>query len=157
MRPDGVPLQEAAADLLRQLEQEPARAAGEPLRPSDELRILVMVREQGATQEDAAAAVGCHQSTVSRVLAKYDDTRPLARKRLEAAALEVAERAIRDGDPLKLLAKLDVLREDREAVERPTVQVLIGIPPPGTPGNPIPIRARHSTGDAIDVAPLRPS
>ena len=73
-----------------------------------------MVKEQGFSQERAASEVGCDQSTISRVLAKYDDTRPLARKRLEAAAIEIAERAITAGDPIKLLAKLDVVRDDAE-------------------------------------------
>ena len=84
------------------------------------------------SQEAVAEAVGCHQSTVCRVLAKYDDTRPLARKRLEAAALEITERAIREGDPLKLHAKLDVVREDRE--QHGHTGVVINI---GSPGHPI--------------------
>jgi hypothetical protein len=132
--PRNVPsLQDAAAALLKQAEQLPPREPGERLRSSDELRILVMVRERGHSQEDAAAAVGCHQSTVSRVLEKYDDTRPLARKRLEAAAVEVAERAIREGDPLKLLAKLDVVRDDKADIRSAGVLIV---------GHPIPIEPR---------------
>jgi hypothetical protein len=64
---------------------------------------------------DIARAVGCHQSTVSRTLAEYDDSRPLARKYLEARALEMTKRLVADAKPetvLRVLAKLDVVRDD---------------------------------------------
>jgi predicted XRE-type DNA-binding protein len=125
-------LQAEAEKLLQSMQQVPPREPGEKLRPRDELQILVMVKEQQMSQEAAAEAVGCHQSTVCRVLAKYDDTRPLARKRLEAAALEVAERAIREGDPLKLLAKLDVIREDKEVGSSTGIVIHVG-----QPGHPV--------------------
>lgn len=77
-------MSDGAVKLLEPMQLLPPREPGEKLRPCDELRILVMVKEQGCSQVETADAVGCHQSTVSRVLEKYDDTRPLARKRLEA-------------------------------------------------------------------------
>jgi hypothetical protein len=44
----------------------------------------------------------------------------------------LAERAIREGDPLKLLAKLDVVREDKEVGTNSGIVINIG-----APGSPI--------------------
>jgi hypothetical protein len=92
----------------------PPREPGERLRPLEELKIVEMA-QTGATQEQIAAMVKCDQSTVSRTVAKYQDTRPLARKRLESEALNMVERLVTDAKPetiLKVLAKLDVVRDD---------------------------------------------
>jgi hypothetical protein len=97
-----------------------------------------MVREQGATQDEAAKAVGCHQSTgVTRARevrrhpppgTKAAGSGPLSRWRSVRSA---------KADPLKLLARMNVVREDRDQVVGSNVQVIIGIAPPGTPQNPI--------------------
>jgi hypothetical protein len=89
----GEPMNELQTDAnaLRQAMQlVPPREPGEKLRPGDEAKILEL-HAGGHTQTDIARAVGCHQSTVSRTLAEYDDSRPLARKYLEAKALDIDE------------------------------------------------------------------
>jgi IS30 family transposase len=50
---------------------------GEKLRPIDEAMILEM-SSAGKSQTEIADAVGCHQSTVSRTLAEWTDSRELA-------------------------------------------------------------------------------
>jgi hypothetical protein len=110
-------LNDGAAGLLRQMQLTPPREPGEKLRAADEARILEL-HTAGHSQVDIARAVGCHQSTVSRTLAEYDDSRPLARKYLEAQALAMTKRLVSDARPetiLRVLAKLDVVRDDRES------------------------------------------
>ena len=121
----------------------PPREAGEKLRPEHEARILDL-HDQGVMQEAIAAEIGCHQSTVSRTLADWRDTRGMARKYAESKALEMMKRFVEDASPaeiLKMQAKLDVVREDREPgggnqmvvvlgsgsqlLEPPTIQALV--------------------------------
>jgi hypothetical protein len=86
---------------------------------------------QGVSQTDIARAVGCHQSTVSRTLVEYDDSRPLARKYLESKALDMTKRLVTDAKPetiLRVLAKLDVVREDAQGAG---TSVVIAIGQPG--------------------------
>jgi hypothetical protein len=107
-------LTDEAAQLRDAMQLVPPREPGEKLRATDEAKILEL-HGQGVTQTDIARAVGCHQSTVSRTLAEYDDSRPLARKYLEARALEMTKRLVTDAKPetiLRVLAKLDVVRDD---------------------------------------------
>jgi hypothetical protein len=131
-------LQTQAEKLLERMKTLPPRDPGEPLRPTEELHIMQLT-ERGLRQEAIAVDVGCHQSTVSRTIAKYTDTRPLARKRLEAEALTMAERIITDGKPetlLKVMAKLDVVRDEdaRPADAGVIIQIgFAGVPVP-TPG-----------------------
>jgi hypothetical protein len=110
---------QAQADALRShMELTPPREPGEKLRAADEAKILEL-HAQGASQTDIARAVGCHQSTVSRTLAEYDDSRPLARKYLKSKALEMTKRLVTDAKPetiLRVLAKLDVVRDDGDSV-----------------------------------------
>lgn len=107
----------------------PPREPGDPLRPRDEARILELT-EEGWTQERIAAEIGCHQSTVSRTLAEYDDSRPLARKHLEANALALARRFVEESRPaeiLKMMGKLDVVRDDDYGHGEMQVAVVIGL------------------------------
>lgn len=76
------------------------RKPGDKLRPLDEARILDLA-EQGYTQERIAAEIGCHQSTVSQTIAEYDDSRGLARRLLNAKALDLAQRFIDEAKPQK--------------------------------------------------------
>src|SRR5262245_55848606 len=108
-----------AQELLTQMAHLAPREPGERLRAADEAKILEM-HGQGYSQTDIASAVGCHQSTVSRTLAEYDDSRPLARRVLEAKAVEMARRLVTDAKPetiLRVLAKLDVVRDDGRGVQ----------------------------------------
>jgi transposase-like protein len=121
-------LPEAAEALLA--EQLSPREPGEKLRAADEARILDL-SAQGVTQMEIAREIGCHQSTVSRTIADWTDTRGLARKLAEAKALDMTRRFVNEASPpelLKMLAKLDVVREDREAHQKNGVVINIGMP-----------------------------
>jgi hypothetical protein len=48
-------LQAEAEKLLEPMREVPPRKPGDKLRPSDELRVLVMVKEQGMSQKDVAS------------------------------------------------------------------------------------------------------
>jgi IS30 family transposase len=122
-------LQGEAEKLLQKMHLAPPREPGERLRSEDEARILELAAS-GVTQLDIARAVGCHQSTVSRTIADYADTRGLARRFLETKAIDVAQGLVaaakdRPAEALKLLGKLDVVRDD-EHKSAVGVQVIIG-------------------------------
>ena len=72
-------LQSHADALLRQMNLVPPREPREALRPIDEATILELAAT-GKSQTEIAGLVGCHQSTVSRTLAEWTDSRGLARK-----------------------------------------------------------------------------
>jgi len=126
-------LHRQASEVLERMHAMPPRQPGEALRPSEEAAILDL-HAAGWTQTAIAERVGCSQPTVSRTLAEYDDSRPLARKLLESRARDVAEAVIKGivaGDPrtgLKLLGKLDVVREDTQAAVAATFQIHVGQP-----------------------------
>lgn len=133
-------LQDEAQALLARMHDLPPREPGEKLRPIDELRIVEMA-QKGETQEAIAAVVRCDQSTVSRTVAKYQDTRPLARKRLEAEALNMVERLVTDAKPqtiLKIMGKLDVVREDNERGVTVNNAVMIARPDDPSTWGPMP-------------------
>lgn len=136
MAPETLP--SAAEALLRTMPQRPPREAGERLTETDEALILELSRA-GLTQERIATQIGCHQSTVSRTLAEYDDSRPLARKYLEAKALAMTRRFVEEAKPeavLRMLGKLDVVRDDVAPRAVAAVQVIVGTP--GHPAGPDP-------------------
>jgi len=102
-----------AEKLLATMSLVPPREPGEKLRAVDEARLLEW-HTAGQSQTDIARAIGCHQ-VHGRTLAEYSDSRPLARKYLEARALEMTKRLVEDPSPeaiLKALGKLDVVREE---------------------------------------------
>jgi hypothetical protein len=106
------------------------REPGEKLRPIDEATILELAAA-GKSQIEIAAVVGCHQSTVSRTLAEWADTRGLARKYAEAKSLEMMKRFVAEASPpeiLKMQAKLDVVREDKQGGD---THVVLTIGQPG--------------------------
>jgi hypothetical protein len=126
-----------AEKLLARMPLVPPREPGEKLRAADEAKILEL-HAAGKTQTDIARVIGCHQSTVSRTIAEYDDSRPLARKYLESRALEMTRRLVTDAKPetiLRVLGKLDVVRDDGTGGSDdygPTVYVGIGLTMQGT-------------------------
>lgn len=126
-------LSAAAEKLLERMQLMPPRESGEALRPIDEATILELTAV-GKPQMEIAAVVGCHQSTVSRTIAEWADTRGLARKYAEAKAHDMMKRFCADASPaefLKMLQKLDVVRDDREARGDGGVTINIGtLPPP---------------------------
>lgn len=123
-------LQEHARQLLERMKEVPPREPGDTLRDSDKARILDL-REQGKTQEQIAAEIGCHQSTISRTLDEFEDRRGLARRLLNAKAYVMAQRFIDEAKPaevLRMMGKLDVVRDDQMEGTSVGVQVVIGMP-----------------------------
>ena len=138
-----------AVRLLEQMQLVSPREPGEKLQPIDEATILEL-SAAGKSQLEIAEVVGCHQSTVSRTLADWADTRGLARKYAEAKSLEMMKRFVAEAAPpeiLKMQAKLDVIREDRQGGD---TNVILAI---GQPGKVPP----ELEPPVMDVAALGPS
>lgn len=103
---------------------------------------MVLISELGdaeKSQEEIATLFKVDRSTISRVQAAMADTRPYAKRRLHAAAAELAEVAITasqiagttgDADPaLELLDRLDVVPKRTQAPPQgPRVLVVVGQP-----------------------------
>jgi hypothetical protein len=141
--PDTDSLNDGAASLLRRMALVPPREAGDPLRPEDEARILELAAA-GQTQTAIAEVIGCHQSTVSRTLAEWADSRGRARQYAEAKALEMMKRFVKDASPadiLKMQQKLDVVRDDRAPAATGGVTVFLNTP--GNPNNILPVFDRE--------------
>jgi hypothetical protein len=139
-----------AEKLLEQMALVPPREPGEQLRPIDEATILEL-SDAGKPQAEIAERIGCHQSTVSRTLAEWKDSRGPARKYAEAKSLEMMKRFVTEASPadiLKMQAKLDVIREDREAQAGNNIVVMVGTC--GTPLEP-PILTLSPAQPAIDA------
>jgi hypothetical protein len=123
-----------AERLLALMTEAPPRDDGAPLRWQDKARILAM-RDEGQSQEAIAEAIGCHQSTVSRTLADLDDSRPFARRMLDAAAAPIVQDIMDNlktasmAEKTKMLAKLDVIREDK--AEGTGAQFIVVVNEPG--------------------------
>lgn len=86
------------------------------------------LRAAGKTQTEIAKALGCDQSSVSRCLQKYDDTRDAAKAILHNNAKRLAERvanAANVEESLEVLDRLDVLVKRQETVKGPSVVVLM--------------------------------
>jgi Homeodomain-like domain len=126
------------AEALRQtMSLAPPREDGAPLRWQERARI-VELSEQGRTQEQIAAELDCHQSTISRTLADLDDSRPFAQRLLRSRAIELVEQ-IRErmktaslAELTKLAGKLDIVRDDRDTAINSGIVINIG-----APGSPI--------------------
>ena len=143
-------LNSEANALLERMQSAPPREAGEPLRPIDEAAILDLAAT-GKSQTEIAGLVGCHQSTVSRTLADWADSRGLARKYAEAKSLEMMKRFVADASPaeiLKMQAKLDVVREDRAIGGEPSFVVVFNPEPPSFDV----IQPRAVPAESVDAA-----
>ena len=96
----------------------PVRATGAPdagvrrLSWPEDLAELLRLHREGLTQVAIAERLGCRQCTVSRWLARLDDTRDLARTYLRAQALRMAHNIVEKGkvaDHIRVLQLLGVL------------------------------------------------
>ena len=122
-----------AEKLLERMTRMPPREPGDKLRPEDEARILELAElgpGHGWTQEKIAAAIGCHQSTVSRTIAAYTDTGALAQKYLRAKAHDMVRRFVaeaKSAEILRMLGKLEVVRDDHAHGAQLGVQVVLGL------------------------------
>ena len=122
-----------AAELLARMQQTPPREPGDKLRWQDKARIVAL-RAAGKTQEDVADEMTCHQSTVSRTLAWLDDSRPLARRLLDANAHAIVQDILDHlstatmTEKITMLGKLDVIRDDTTELQQSTdVFVELGV------------------------------
>ena len=89
--------------------------------------LVFQLHAKDVQQAEIARIVGCHPSTVCRLL-KFLDTRDGARAILHSGAADMAEHVIKKGDPethRKTLTQLSVL--PREAGEAPGTFVMLGI------------------------------
>lgn len=111
--------------------------------------LILKLREDGRTQVEIAQLVGCHQSSVSRLLQDFSDTRLLARETLRRDAHRFAERVVESADvdqSLEVLDRLEVLPK-RQSDSKGGVSVLIGIN--ASPIGPDPIALSPSVTDVI--------
>lgn len=93
-----------------------------------EIRVLLDLHQRGLSQNQIARRLNVAQSTVAYWLSSFDDTRPLAKARLRAGALELAERVIERANPeeaIKTLQGLDVLESKKGGDGG--VKVIIGV------------------------------
>jgi hypothetical protein len=110
-------LQDDAQQLLAAVDERAVdERAYSRLTVDDQLLILALA-SRGKSQTEIAGILGCHPSSVSRVITKGTrDTTEQAKAYLKANALPMAESVVTKGNPdlhVKVLGKIDVVREDK--------------------------------------------
>ena len=113
----------------------------------EQIEQALKLESEGKKQTEIAAIMGIHQSSISRALSKFPDSRVTARRRLIAAAdnaaihvLTAMKQAADRGDgavALEVLDRLDVLPNKKHTAGgsgAPQVVVVVGAPP-NTPIN----------------------
>ena len=109
---------------------------------------MVKLYNEGKTQLEIASLMGVNQASISRALAKFPDTRNIAKARMKGAAdlmaqqiIKAAKKAAEEGDAgaaLEVLDRLDVLAAKTKHTGSHTgetkVMVIVGTVP-GTPLN----------------------
>ena len=101
--------------------------------------LILKLHHDGQTQTTIAKQLGCAQSTVSRVLTDFSDTRELAKLRTHNRALDIAEAAVNgaikaasEGKPeaaLEIMDRQDVLaRKQLDTGRGGNVNIVIGMP-----------------------------
>jgi transposase len=115
---------------------------------SDADKALVLtLAQRDLPQVEIAKIVGCHHSSVSRWLSRFESTVVIAQKRARHRALEVTDaafdgavKAAKDGKPEHAMELADrvgaVLKRQVESASS-QVQIVIGMP--GQPAGPAPI------------------
>lgn len=121
------------------------------LTPEQQLRIWEL-HDEHLSQSAIAQRLGCHSSSVSRVLAKARDTRAHALRFLQLRALSFAQRIEAEADveqSLEVLDRLDVApRKDRSSGPG-QVNIVIGMP--GQPAGPAPTIVTLSPGQPQQI------
>lgn len=110
----------------------PKRIAVKPQLTRAEDALIVHLAMEGKSQGEIAQRLNCHQSSVSRVLSLYQDTRELAKWKLHSAAKALADRVIADADvdqALEVLDRLEVAPKRANTPQGLAVQVNIGVGP----------------------------
>src|SRR5262245_33750134 len=101
-----------------------------------DIALAVQMSDTGKTQEEIAAFFKVTQSTISRILRGFTDTRELAKRRLKGAAVQLTESAIRasrvaavegNGEvALELLDRIDVAPKRQQAAhEKGSARIMI--------------------------------
>jgi transcriptional regulator with XRE-family HTH domain len=104
-----------------------------------EIGLALRLIEAGKTQTQAAEIIGCCQSTISRLVLDFTDTRIAAKARLANASLKVTEAAIEGsviaaagGKPeaaLEILDRLEVaVKRQPDGGRGSQVNIVIGMP-----------------------------
>lgn len=112
---------------LSKAEAEGVEKGRRRLLPS-EIRVILDLHAKGLSQNAIARRLNISQSTVAYWLSGFDDTRPLAKARLRAGALELAERVIERANPeeaIKALQGMDVIEGKKSGDGG--VKVIIGV------------------------------
>ncbi len=105
-----------------------------------ETAFIVKLDRDGLTQPQIAQRLACSQSTVSRVLGEFQDTRELAKAKLHRGSLKLAERIVADADvdqSIDVLERIQVLEPKQSQSGAGGVQILIGMPGAGAGPDPI--------------------
>lgn len=109
----------------------------------DQIALMLHLQNAGKTHKEIADVVGVSESSISRAMAKFTDTRKLAKAKLIAAAGDMAEQTITAarkaaergdaGPALEVLDRLDVLASKRQSAQNvgPKVMVVVGGVPTG--------------------------
>ena len=94
--------------------------------------LLLKLADDGRTQMEIATVIGCSQPTVSQVLSRFGDTRDLAKKRMNSAALKLVDRVIEDADvdqSLEVLDRIGVAEKRLQPTGADTkIAIVIGMP-----------------------------
>lgn len=93
--------------------------------------LILKLSADGKTQTEIAQLVGCNQSSVSRVLSRFLDTREVAKRILHNGAQALAERIVKDADvdqSLEVLDRLEVAPKREQGGNRMGLQINIGMP-----------------------------
>jgi predicted DNA-binding protein (UPF0251 family) len=131
--------------------QEPVHSV-KRLTRAEEVKILTLCKKEGVPQHLAAKALGCSESTISRVLSAYEDTGELARYILNNASAdaamrwaEIAKTSKRHDAAKELLLYNGTIQPLETDGSGAKVQILIG-----QPGAPVSI-ASTQVIDAVKV------
>jgi len=114
----------------------------------EDLAELLRLHQEGLTQVAIAERLGCRQCTVSRWLARLDDTRALAKAYLRSQALRMAHNIVENGtvaDHSRVLQLLGVLRQNTG-----DGRLLVFVPGEAEPIWQGPARALPGTAEAPD-------
>ncbi len=124
----------------------PETAVGKPIRdysrltPAD-VALILKLADDGRTQTYIAQQIGCHQSSVSDVLATFTDTREAAKRLAHNAAEKLTKRVIDDANvdqSLEVLDRIGVIeKRQMDGGRGGSVNIVIGLP--GAPAGPDPV------------------
>jgi transposase len=120
---DAIPVPEAKTEVWK-------RKKGQAL-SSAELRLMLLLHQEGKSQQEIAHRLQCHQSCISHNLKEWADTKVEAKAVIGRSARKLAEKLVTTSDDttiLEILDRADILEKKRNVDEgAPRVAVLVGI------------------------------